>query len=102
MEERGPIQYEDRYVNPQVFPHYLEQDFALETPNNYMVRLAPIQRAEFRIYARKPDAQVRRHRSRVAVSPHWRSVRRRMDSSDPCGLSARGRMDEVRITVRCR
>ncbi|MFX1765627.1 histidine utilization repressor [Paraburkholderia sp. A1RI-2L] len=61
MEESEPIQYEDRYVNPRVFPQYLEQDFTLETPNNYMVRLAPIQRAEFRIYARKPDAQIRRH-----------------------------------------
>ncbi|HKT96168.1 MAG TPA: histidine utilization repressor [Paraburkholderia sp.] len=61
LEEGEPIQYEDRYVNPRVFPHYLEQDFTLETPNHYMVRLAPIQRAEFRIYARKPDAQIRQH-----------------------------------------
>lgn len=60
-EEGEPIQYEDRYVNPKVFPDYLQQDFALETPNHYMVRLAPIQRAEFRIYAQKPDAHVRRH-----------------------------------------
>jgi GntR family transcriptional regulator, histidine utilization repressor len=60
-EEGEPIQYEDRYVNPKVFPEYLQQDFTLETPNHYMVRLAPIQRAEFRIYAQKPDAHVRRH-----------------------------------------
>ena len=60
-EEGEPIQYEDRYVNPKVFPEYLRQDFTLETPNHYMVRLAPIQRAEFRIYAQKPDAHVRRH-----------------------------------------
>ncbi|WP_322045493.1 histidine utilization repressor [Paraburkholderia sp. J67] len=55
------IQYEDRYVNPELFPLYLQQDFTRETPNHYMVRLAPIQRAEFRIYARKPDAYVRHH-----------------------------------------
>ena len=60
-EEDEPIQFEDRYVNPALFPAYLEQDFTLETPNHYMVRLAPIQRAEFRIYAEKPNAQVRRH-----------------------------------------
>ena len=60
-EEGEPIQFEDRYVNPALFPAYLEQDFTVETPNHYMVRLAPIQRAEFRIYAQKPDAQVRRH-----------------------------------------
>ncbi|HEY3596194.1 MAG TPA: histidine utilization repressor [Paraburkholderia sp.] len=61
MEEDEPIQYEDRYVNPSVFPGYLDQDFSVETPNHYMVRVAPIQRAEFRIYAQKPDAYVRRH-----------------------------------------
>ncbi|MDY7787900.1 histidine utilization repressor [Burkholderia ubonensis] len=59
-EDGEPIQFEDRYVNPRVFPEYLEQDFTIETPNHYMVRLAPIQRAEFRIYAQKPDLQVRR------------------------------------------
>lgn len=61
FEEDEPIQFEDRYVNPALFPDYLEQDFTVETPNHYMVRLAPIQRAEFRIYAEKPNAQVRRH-----------------------------------------
>ena len=60
-EEGEPIQYEDRFVNPKVFPEYLQQDFSVETPNHYMVRLAPVQRAEFRIYAQKPDAYVRRH-----------------------------------------
>ncbi|APA87280.1 histidine utilization repressor [Paraburkholderia sprentiae WSM5005] len=60
-EEGEPIQYEDRFVNPKVFPDYLRQDFSVETPNHYMVRLAPVQRAEFRIYAQKPDAYVRRH-----------------------------------------
>ncbi|WP_118185127.1 histidine utilization repressor [Paraburkholderia phosphatilytica] len=60
-EEGEPIQYEHRYVNPRLFPDYLQQDFTRETPNHYMVRLAPIQRAEFRIYAQKPDAYVRRH-----------------------------------------
>ncbi|AIO68593.1 histidine utilization repressor [Burkholderia oklahomensis] len=60
-EEGEPIQFEDRYVNPKVFPAYLDQDFTIETPNHYMVRLAPIQRAEFRIYAQKPDAKVRRY-----------------------------------------
>ncbi len=60
-EEGEAIQFEDRYVNPALFPLYLQQDFTVETPNHYMVRLAPIQRAEFRIYARKPDAYVRHH-----------------------------------------
>lgn len=60
-EEDVPIQFEDRYVNPKLFPAYLEQDFTTETPNHYMVRIAPIQHAEYRIVAQKPDAAVRRH-----------------------------------------
>jgi GntR family transcriptional regulator, histidine utilization repressor len=59
-EEGTPIQYEDRYTNPQLFPDYLQQDFTQETPNHYMVRLAPIQRAEFRIDAQKPNATIRK------------------------------------------
>jgi len=60
FENRLPIQYEDRYVNPRVFPNYLNQDFTLETPNKYLVRIAPIKRAEYRIEAKTPDAQVRK------------------------------------------
>ncbi len=74
-EEGGPIQYEDRYINPAVFPDYLVQDFTVETPNHYMVRVAPIQRAEFRIYAQKPDAYIRRHLAMEVGEPSlmmWR------------------------------
>ena len=60
FENRLPIQSEDRYVNPRVFPNYLNQDFTLETPNKYLVRIAPIKRAEYRIEAKTPDAQVRK------------------------------------------
>jgi GntR family transcriptional regulator, histidine utilization repressor len=59
-EEGTPIQYEDRYTHPRLFPEYLQQDFTGETPNHYMSRLAPIQRAEFRIDAQRPDATIRR------------------------------------------
>ncbi|MEZ2353380.1 histidine utilization repressor [Caballeronia sp. RCC_10] len=59
-EDGTPIQYEDRYTNPHLFPDYLQQDFTTETPNHYMVRLAPIQRAEFRIDAQKPNATIRK------------------------------------------
>ncbi|EEA01496.1 transcriptional regulator, histidine utilization repressor, GntR family [Burkholderia sp. H160] len=81
-EEGEPIQYEDRYVNPKVFPAYLEQDFTVETPNHYMVRLAPIQRAEFRIYAQKPDAHVRRHLMMEIGEPCLRLWRRTWVGAD--------------------
>src|SRR6201996_1933411 len=46
IEEDDPIQYEDRFVNPKVFPEYLQQDFAVETPNHYMVRLPAVPPAQ--------------------------------------------------------
>lgn len=45
-EDDLPIQIEDRYVNSEVVPGYLEQDFSAETPNSYLSRMAPILRAE--------------------------------------------------------
>ena len=75
LENDEPIQYEDRHVNPAVFPDYLAQDFTLETPTHYMIRIAPVQRAEFRIFAQKPDARVRQYL--------------RMEVGEPCLLLVR-------------
>jgi GntR family histidine utilization transcriptional repressor len=72
LEEGVPIQYEDRYVNPRIFPAYLEQDFTKETPNHYMMRVSPVEHAEYRIFAQQPDAAVRRLLQ--------------MDIGDPCLL----------------
>ncbi|WP_394329438.1 histidine utilization repressor [Rhodoferax koreense] len=46
-----PIQLEDRYVNPAVAPDYLAQDFASQTPNAYLMRVAPLQGVHFSIEA---------------------------------------------------
>lgn len=70
FENRLPIQYEDRYVSPVVFPNYLNQDFTQETPNKYLVRIAPVKRAEYRIEAKTPDAHIRK--------------RLMMDIGEPC------------------
>ncbi|MDN0073705.1 histidine utilization repressor [Crenobacter sp. SG2303] len=70
FENDVPIQLEDRFVNPQLYPHYLEQDFRAITPNEYMTLEAPLQRAEYVITARMPDATARH--------------RLRMDIGDPC------------------
>lgn len=60
FENGVPVQLEDRYVNPALFPSYLEQDFRHITPNEYMTREAPLQKAEYRITARMPTAAARR------------------------------------------
>ncbi|GGP24073.1 histidine utilization repressor [Silvimonas iriomotensis] len=69
FENGEPIQVEDRYVNPHLYPRYLEQDFAQLTPSDYMTREAPLQRAEYVITARLPDAGIRQHLRMLAGDP---------------------------------
>jgi GntR family histidine utilization transcriptional repressor len=53
-----PIQIEDRYVNPSVAPDYLSIDFSNQTPNEFLVRIAPITQVKHVIEAVSPDKQV--------------------------------------------
>ena len=46
-----PIQVEDRWVNPQCAPAYMEQDFSRVTPNEYLVAAAPLQGASYSLEA---------------------------------------------------
>ncbi len=60
LEDGDPIQLEQRWVNPAVAPLYMEQDFTQFTPNEYLVRVAPLERVEYDIEAAAPQADVRR------------------------------------------
>lgn len=53
-----PIQLEDRYVNPAVAPDYLALDFTETTPNEYLMRQAPLSEVEHTLEAILPDARV--------------------------------------------
>ncbi|WP_067821932.1 histidine utilization repressor [Nocardia inohanensis] len=46
FEDEDPIQVEDRYVSPAQAPGYLDQDFSVSTPNDYLSRVAPLTRGE--------------------------------------------------------
>jgi GntR family histidine utilization transcriptional repressor len=61
------IQVEDRYVNPELFPEYLKQDFTQRTPNEYLTEIAPIEKVEFRIEALMPDNKTI---ARLAMQPN--------------------------------
>ncbi|RMW03988.1 Histidine utilization repressor [Pseudomonas amygdali pv. tabaci] len=41
-----PVQIEDRFVNAQVAPDYLRQDFTLQTPYAYLSQVAPLTEGE--------------------------------------------------------
>jgi|TARA_R110000751_G_scaffold6865_15_gene28974 GntR family histidine utilization transcriptional repressor len=41
-----PVQIEDRFVNPDLVPDYLSQDFSVITPNVYLSQVAPLTGSE--------------------------------------------------------
>jgi GntR family histidine utilization transcriptional repressor len=58
-ENAVPIQIEDRYVNPAVAPDYLAVDFSRMTPNEYLVKIAPIGQVRQIVEAVMPDKRAR-------------------------------------------
>jgi GntR family transcriptional regulator, histidine utilization repressor len=56
LENGVPIQYEDRYVNPQAAPAYLDTDFAQTSPTLHLLRNAPLTEASYTIEACLPTA----------------------------------------------
>ena len=51
LENEIPIQIEDRWVNSVVAPDYMHQDFYSITPNEYLMKAAPLQGADYSIEA---------------------------------------------------
>ena len=69
FENGRPIQVEDRYVHPDVAPDYLTQDFTTQTPNAYLMRVAPLQGVSFVIEAVMPAARIARMLAMAAGEP---------------------------------
>jgi GntR family transcriptional regulator, histidine utilization repressor len=55
-----PLQVEERYVNPQAAPGYLRCDFTQMTPHEFLIKVAPLQRAEHTVRALMPERRIRR------------------------------------------
>lgn len=53
-----PIQIEDRLVDSTVAPDYLEQDWSTMTPNQYLMRVAPLPTGQYTIEVRLPDKKI--------------------------------------------
>ena len=74
-EDGSPVQLEERWVVPGAAPGYLAQDFTAVTPSEYLMKVAPLSRVEYRIEALPPPAEVR-----AALG---------LDSREPCLLLRR-------------
>ncbi len=53
-----PVQVEERYVNPAAAPDYLSVDFTRTTPNEYLMRAAPLRDVEHTLEAILPDPRM--------------------------------------------
>jgi GntR family histidine utilization transcriptional repressor len=65
----GLVVLEERWVNPAVAPDYAAQDFTHITPNQYLVRVAPLQGVEYRIEALAPETDTRAHLAMKDAEP---------------------------------
>jgi GntR family histidine utilization transcriptional repressor len=59
-DRKNVVQYSERYINPQVAPDYLNQDFTKITPSEYLLGVAPVQEAEHIIEAVHCSAKVQK------------------------------------------
>jgi GntR family transcriptional regulator, histidine utilization repressor len=83
LEDGSPLQVEERYVNPQVAPGYLSNDFTQVTPHEFLIRVAPLQRAEHTVRAVLPERRIRRLL--------------RLESEEPCLLILRRTFSNGRV-----
>ena len=51
LENEIPVQLEERFVNPEVVPEYLKQNFEAITPHTYLTQVAPLTEADHQIEA---------------------------------------------------
>ena len=60
FENEIPMQFEQRWVQPSIWKHYLDQDFSKQTPHDYLMGNAPFTRGEHTLEACLADAKIRR------------------------------------------
>ena len=75
-ENEFPIQLEDRHVLASAVPGYIKQNFNKTTPNEYLTRVAPLERVEHRLRATMPDKALRQILAMGADAPALEMTRR--------------------------
>lgn len=60
LENDAPIQLEQRWVNPKISDNYLEQDFSMRTPHEFLMDVAPFTRGEHTMEACLVSGRVKR------------------------------------------
>lgn len=81
-----PLQFEDRYVNPDCAPGYLNNDFCKATPTQYLLKVAPLWEAQYSIESGIPTAQEAEHLRIAPREPCLIVVRRTTNLNVPITL----------------
>ncbi len=76
LQDDTPLQLEKRYVNPQVMPEFVNQDFTLSTSTAYLLKQFQPDEMEHIVRACLPDAQIRAQLLMQAGEPCLQLIRR--------------------------
>jgi GntR family histidine utilization transcriptional repressor len=87
LENGVPIQYEDRYVNPQAAPAYLDTDFTRESPTLHLLRHAPLTEASYTIEACLPTPEEARALDIQANEPCLAMMRRTVSGANVASVA---------------
>ena len=75
-EEGVPLQLEERFVNPKLVPDYLDQDFTMQTPHEYLSHVAPLTEARHTLEAVVANKHNQKHLKIQATAPCLQILRR--------------------------
>jgi GntR family histidine utilization transcriptional repressor len=87
LENGVPIQYEDRYVNPQAAPAYLENDFTQVSPTLHLLQHAPLTEASFSIEACLPTPEEARALDIKVTEPCLVMMRRTVSGANVASVA---------------
>ncbi len=83
LENEVPVQLEDRYVNPNVVPNFLDQDFSTVPPGDYLVQNVPFDEIEHVVDAVLPTDEQAAHLQITAPEPCLLLTRRTWTRTTP-------------------
>lgn len=79
-EQAMPLQVEERFVNPNLVPDYLNQDFQIQTPHEYLSHVAPLTQAQHTIEAIMANQEIQTLLALEAAEPCLQISRRTWSS----------------------
>lgn len=83
LENGAPVQLEDRYVSPRMAPDFIQQDFAVRTPSEYLVRSVPLDEIEHVVDAVLPTPEQAAHLKIPVTQPCLLLTRRTWSRNVP-------------------